>query len=192
MTNFLSLVWARYLALLKEKPVATKAITSGTLAGLSDILAQKISGSKSIELRRAILMAIYGLLYVGPSAHFVHRLLDKIFASKQDMATAVKKVLVEQLSYGPLCNIVAMTYISRIVEGRPFRQTVTRVMRRYPEVQLNGWRVWPLVALINYKFVPFQLRVLFVNFIAIFWSTFLILKSRAGIKKKQIEIGKTA
>ena len=31
-------------------------------------------------------------------------------------------------------------------------------------------QVWPLAALINYKFVPLQFRVLFINFVAMFWS----------------------
>jgi len=30
-------------------------------------------------------------------------------------------------------------------------------------------QVWPLASLINYKFVPLRLRVLFVNMVAFFW-----------------------
>lgn len=30
-------------------------------------------------------------------------------------------------------------------------------------------QVWPIVSLINYRYVPVQFRVLFANVIALFW-----------------------
>lgn len=104
---------------------------------------------------------------MGPSAHYVHKLLDYLFEGKKDMNTAVKKVslspgfllasasfgtpyalqgmgsclprfrasmhlqsalccaligvlqvALEQASYGPFCNVMAISYISAIVEGK--------------------------------------------------------------------------
>jgi len=36
-------------------------------------------------------LQLYGLLYVGPSAHYVHKLLDYLFEGKKDMNTAVRR-----------------------------------------------------------------------------------------------------
>jgi hypothetical protein len=58
-------------------------------------------------------------------------------------------------------------------------QSLSFDRRDYPKVQMNGWRLWPLAALINYKFIPLQFRVLFVNMVALFWGTFLLLSSKA-------------
>lgn len=44
-----------------------------------------------------------------------------------------------------------------------------KLVAEYPALQRNGWKVWPLVTLINYRFVPLQLRVLFANIVALFW-----------------------
>jgi peroxisomal membrane protein 2 len=44
-----------------------------------------------------------------------------------------------------------------------------KVVAEYPRLQLNGWKVWPLVSLINYRYVPVQFRVLFANVVALFW-----------------------
>lgn len=43
------------------------------------------------------------------------------------------------------------------------QHSALQIKRDYPLVQLNGWKLWPLAALINYKFVPLQFRVLFIN-----------------------------
>ncbi|CAI5524065.1 unnamed protein product [Closterium sp. Naga37s-1] len=184
MAALLHAIWVRYLDSLKHRPVLTKALTSASLAAVSDLMAQRLASRKPVELRRTILMWLFGLLYMGPSAHMVHRALDAIFAAKRDTKTALKKVVVEQLTYGPCCNVVAIMWIAYVVERRSWMASKRRLFAAYPGIQINGWKVWPLVALINYKFIPFNLRVLFSNVIAIFWSTFLILKAR-GIKDKQ-------
>lgn len=49
-------------------------------------------------------------------------------------------------------------------------------------MQRAGWRLWPLAALANYRLVPLRLRVLFINAVALCWSVFLLLSSRAAAK----------
>lgn len=61
------------------------------------------------------------------------------------------------------------TDLSLVVEGRSARATKQRLQQDYPRIQLNGWKVWPLAALINYRYVPLKLRVLFVNLVAFCW-----------------------
>eukprot|EP00850_Spirogloea_muscicola_P001914 SM000007S20874 [mRNA] locus=s7:625265:626130:- [translate_table: standard] len=87
------------------------------------------------------LMALFGLLFGGPSLHIVHRLLDRIFRSAQDTPTVLCKVAVEQLTYGPIMNLANMFFIARVVEGRPMPAVREKIRRDYPSVQINGWRV---------------------------------------------------
>ena len=77
-------------------------------------------------------------------------------------------------------NIAFMAFVTLALEGRDLNHLAIKIMRDYPLVQMNGWKVWPLAALINYRFVPLQFRVLFVNVVALGWSTFLLLRSRAA------------
>lgn len=184
--TLIKFAWTKYLNELHERPLATKGMTAGFLALLSDLLAQRLSGSRSLMLRRSLLMGLYGLLYVGPSAHFVHKFLDYVFEGRKDMNTAIKKVALEQLSYGPFCNVMAISYISAVVEGRSWSQTGRKLMATWPTVQRNGWKLWPMVCLINHKYVPLQFRVLFTNIVAVFWSTFLILQARSSEKKTSL------
>ena len=45
----------------------------------------------------------------------------------------------------------------------------------YPAVQLAGWRLWPAAAMFNYKFVPLNLRVLFLNMVALGWCAHAVI-----------------
>lgn len=59
---------------------------------------------------------------------------------------------------------------------------MARVVRDYPSVQLQGWRLWPAAGLLNYRFVPLEYRVLFINLVALCWSTFLNVRARSSGK----------
>eukprot|EP00775_Hariotina_reticulata_P006114 gene6114-6353_t len=119
------------------------ALTSAAVSSLSDVLAQRLIGGKYNPLR-TLKMALWGLLFGAPSAHYWHHYVQKWFAGKADTAeTVVQKVLLDQLTFGPVYNFCFMAYTSMMV--------------------------WIPVGLINYRYVPLQFRVLFANIIALFW-----------------------
>ncbi|KAJ0791522.1 hypothetical protein HanOQP8_Chr01g0006451 [Helianthus annuus] len=85
----------QYLLQLQEHPLRTKALTAGTLAAISDVVSQKLSGIQKLQIRRLLLKVLFGCAYLGPFGHFYHTLLDKLFKGKKDNATVVKKVFFE-------------------------------------------------------------------------------------------------
>mmetsp|Transcript_5563 Transcript_5563/g.15941 ORF Transcript_5563/g.15941 Transcript_5563/m.15941 type:complete len:187 (+) Transcript_5563:226-786(+) len=176
MANILGLAWARYSQQLSKKPLPTKAVTAGCLSGASDILAQTLTSKGPINWRRTLAIAAFGFVWAGPSAHYWQAWLQKTFPKKDDK-TLIKKVAVDQLTYGPICNLALMCYLALIVDGRSFDFTKQRLKNDFWAVQVNGWRFWPLVALFNYRYVPLKLRVLVINLAAFCWSTFLITRS---------------
>jgi hypothetical protein len=44
-----------------------------------------------------------------------------------------------------------------------------KIWREYPNVQLNGWKLWPAASMLNYRFVPLNYRVLYLNVVALIW-----------------------
>ena len=64
-------------------------------------------------------MQLFGLMWSGPSAHFWQHFTERLFRGKRDGATIIKKTLLDQLSYGPLCNAMYMAYVALVVEGAP-------------------------------------------------------------------------
>ncbi|KAK9909772.1 hypothetical protein WJX75_007242 [Coccomyxa subellipsoidea] len=179
--SVLALAWDRYLRQLEKNPLRTKAITSSVIAGFSDVVAQRMIWKGPLNWRRTAALAVFGLVWSGPANHYWQAFLERLFRGKRDAATLCKKVLLDQLSYGPLNNVLLMSYITLIVEGRSWDFTRTKLFNDFAGVQKNGWRLWPLASFINYRFVPLRLRVLFVNVVAFFWSTFMILRSRTSL-----------
>eukprot|EP00879_Flechtneria_rotunda_P018595 GHRR01019512.1.p1 GENE.GHRR01019512.1~~GHRR01019512.1.p1 ORF type:complete len:199 (+),score=46.06 GHRR01019512.1:792-1388(+) len=163
------LAWLSYKKQLVKWPLRTKAITSACIASLSDVIAQRLMGSK-YSFVGTVKMAIWGLCIGAPAAHFWHRYLQKWFAGKTDtFETALQKVILDQLTFGPIYNLCFMAYTAMVVNGMPPAAFQTKVVKDYPGLQMNGWKVWSLVGLVNYRFVPLQLRVLFANVVALFW-----------------------
>jgi len=51
--------------------------------------------------------------------------------------------------------------------------------QNYVDIVLTNWKIWPATQLINFYFVPFQHRILVVNFVALFWNTYLAAKTNS-------------
>lgn len=178
MSSIVTDAWKGYLLQLQKNPLRTKAITAGVLAGVSDSVAQKISGIKKLQLRRLLLLMLYGFAYAGPFGHFLHKLMDRIFKGKKGNTTVAKKVILEQLTSSPWNNLFFMMYYGLVVEGRPWSLVKTKVRKDYPTIQLTAWRFWPIVGWVNYQYMPLQFRVIFHSFVASCWGIFLNLKAR--------------
>ncbi|KAI3442111.1 uncharacterized protein J3R85_001709 [Psidium guajava] len=184
MSDRVQEAWRKYLIQLQAHPLRTKAITAGVLAGCSDVIAQKISGIKKLQLRRLLLIVLYGFAYGGPFGHFLHKLMDIIFKGKKGNRTVAMKVLLEQLTTSPWNNMFFMMYYGLVVEGRSWSLVKNKVRRDYPSVQLTAWKFWPIVGWVNYQYMPLQFRVLFHSFVASCWAIFLNLKARSVAIKK--------
>ncbi|XP_062190995.1 peroxisomal membrane protein PMP22-like isoform X3 [Phragmites australis] len=176
MSEVVAMAGQAYMRQLQAHPLRTKAITSGVLAGCSDAVAQKISGVTKLQLRRLLLIALYGFAYAGPFGHFLHKLMDRFFKGKKGKETTAKKVLLEQLTASPWNNMMFMMYY-----GRPFGQVKSKVKKDYASVQLTAWKFWPIVSWVNYEHMPLQLRVLFHSLVASCWAVFLNLKAARSI-----------
>ena len=71
---------------------SVQAITSGSLAALSDITAQKLVSNAPLNWRRTLAMALFGLIWSGPSNHYWQKFTNQLFKGKKDAASVVQKV----------------------------------------------------------------------------------------------------
>eukprot|EP00798_Chlamydomonas_sp_ICE-L_P010234 gene10234-8151_t len=114
----LNVAWQRYLFQLQKRPIRTKAITGACIAGVSDVIAQRILHGQHKNWKRTIAMALYGLIWSSPSAHYWQKFMDMFFQGKSDVNTVAKKVVLDQLTFGPLSNFMFMSFATLVLEGQ--------------------------------------------------------------------------
>ncbi|KAF8071079.1 hypothetical protein HT031_001161 [Scenedesmus sp. PABB004] len=175
----LALAWSGYKQQLAKRPLRTKALTSACVASLSDVIAQRLLGGP-YNPRRTLKMAVWGLLIGAPSAHYWHAALARATARWPEGSTwsALRRVALDQLTFGPAYNLAFMAYTAMVVNGMAPGAFARKAAAEFPALQAAGWRVWPAVMLVNYRCVPLQLRVLFANVVALFWGVYVIQRSR--------------
>ena len=177
--------WAAYQRALRARPLGTKALTAAAVQGGSDVLAQLLTRrgpGAALDLRKALKMAAFGLLWGGPSIHYWQRFMEEVAfrGARPGFGTVLVKTVLDQATYGPVQNLAFMSFIALAVEGKSLAALRRRVHENFWRVQLNGWKVWPLAALINYRYVPVPFRAAFANLVALGWSMFLITRTSSG------------
>lgn len=62
--------------------------------------------------------------------------------------------------------LVAFFFATKTLEGQPHKLLET-LRGTYIRTLLLGYLIWPLAHIINFKFVPNDLRILYVNFVQV-------------------------
>ena len=157
--------------------------------------------------RRLRAMMLFGAIFSGPANHFWQLFLERVvFAPRVSEAKGgarhgrqlqlsersivgrfgdraghlimtLARVAVDQATFGPFCNLVFVSFITLVLDAKG---SIGSIPSRFISAQLAGWRFWPLAALVSYGAVPIRLRVLWMNFAALVWSTWLISRGGGG------------
>mmetsp|Transcript_14714 Transcript_14714/g.29949 ORF Transcript_14714/g.29949 Transcript_14714/m.29949 type:complete len:283 (-) Transcript_14714:80-928(-) len=166
-------IWAAYIAALESQPILTKALTSLVGFTLGDILAQKLLGSKdaAFDLRRLARMASFGFLIHGPVGHFFYGALDRAIPGTEAWKV-VSKVAIDQVAWAPIFTVVFLSYIGAL-EGKSKKEIQDKVKNDTWAGVTGSWKVWPVVHAINFRFIPTQQRMLYINTIQVAYNVFL-------------------
>ncbi|KAK4136596.1 hypothetical protein BT67DRAFT_185269 [Trichocladium antarcticum] len=163
---------ARYQARLAARPLLTQAVTTSILFAVGDISAQQLVDKRGVEkhdLIRTGRMALYGGVIFGPAAATWFKVLQKHVKLRSPNATILARVAVDQGVFAPTFVGVFLSSMA-VMEGTPVG---AKLERSYVSALTANWMVWPFVQMVNFKFVPLQHRLLFVNVISIGWNCYL-------------------
>ena len=90
-----------YLDQLEKNPLRTKMLTSGSLAGLQEVLASWIAKDVSKHghyfSSRVPKMAAYGAFISAPMGHFLIKILHWLFSGKTSLKSKIAQILVSNL-----------------------------------------------------------------------------------------------
>lgn len=104
--------------------------------------------------------------------------------AKSLYAVTAKKVVADQLVAAPMVLFTIMSSVY-LMEGHTVEQTKEKLKNDYCEVLLTNYKVWPLVQFVNFSLVPVNFQVLLVQIVAIFWNTYVSLKSHKNHKENE-------
>ncbi|KAF9189934.1 hypothetical protein BGZ51_009146 [Haplosporangium sp. Z 767] len=196
--SFASTLLASYLTELAANPLRTKALTSGTLSGLQEITATKLSGMPKSKdpndfilgiPKRVVQMALYGLLVSGPLAHTLFELVTKRFIGKEGAKWKVAQIMSTQLITSPIQNATYILAMALFAGAKSPSQIKAAFKSGYLPMMKTSWMISPISMAVAQKFLPPNIWVPFFNFVAFVFGTYVntsIKKARmAQLKREQ-------
>lgn len=194
--------WDWYKLQLSARPLRTQIITSGILWAAGDVLAQGLSfcsqqhhhphlqrshlnhnhnrfdsDAFSVDWKRVLTLSVFGAAFVAPVGHLWYERLDYVVSKHLNLRTGsfrfiVVKLVADTLIYGPLHLLAFLTYMG--IASRKNLEDVKGILKRefIPAFVTEG-SVWPFVQAVNFRFVPVQHQLLYVNGFCLIDSVFL-------------------
>ncbi|XP_028633238.1 peroxisomal membrane protein 2 isoform X2 [Grammomys surdaster] len=116
---------AQYLLFLKLYPVLTKAVSSGILSALGNLLAQMIKkkqkkDAQSLDVSGLLRYVVYGLFVTGPLSHYLYLFMEYCVPPEVPWAR-VKRLLLDRLFFAPtflLLFFFIMNLLEEAEKGR--------------------------------------------------------------------------
>ena len=98
-----------------------------------------------------------------------YRILNKRVVMRNKNAELVARVACDQFIFAPVFLGIFLSSMA-VLEGSDPKENLRK---NYSMALKSNYLVWPWVQLANFKFVPLEHRVTFVNTIAIGWNCYL-------------------
>ncbi|KZC05148.1 Protein Mpv17 [Dufourea novaeangliae] len=163
-----------YKKLLTKYPLRVQAIQAGTLMALGDQIAQNLVERKRIQdldLVRTAQFASIGFFIAGPVTRTWYEILDKHIGSKGG-TVVFKKVCYDQLLFAPTFLLVLLSAIG-FLQGNDIQNLKVKLGNEYTDILKSNYKIWPMVQLLNFYYIPLQYQVLIVQSVALLWNTYI-------------------
>mmetsp|Transcript_57822 Transcript_57822/g.126525 ORF Transcript_57822/g.126525 Transcript_57822/m.126525 type:complete len:249 (-) Transcript_57822:96-842(-) len=138
-----------------------------------DCQGQAVHAYHALDWGRTARMMAWSFSTGTPLAHYWFNWLDRTIRPRKPTTplTACIKVALDQALMSPV-GLCVFFGTQRLLEGEPHLTVMDLESKLLPAL-IAGWSVWPLANLITFSVIPLQQRVLFVNIIAIGYTSYL-------------------
>lgn len=130
------------------------------------------------DFLRSARMCLYGGVWLPPFLHIWYRSLEASVGGRLGLM-----LLLDQALAAPL-NLFAFFTILTLTETPTLEALTSRLKERYVSTLFSLWCVWPIVQVINFKYVPLSKRVLVVGGVGTMWSIYLSFIGNEKSKEK--------
>lgn len=178
-------LWDAYCNSLAMHPMTTKLATGAMGTFLGDLLAQvmqyrtgDMKTGFSYEPVRCLRLLFFNVVVATPWCIFWYGLLDKLVLPGQEgVHVMVAKMGVDQFIAAPFFITVFLA-ASKVLEGKA-NEAIPFAKNTIKPTLIANWKLWPLAMLFNFGVVPPDMRILFVNVVALVWTVYLSLTVNA-------------
>jgi protein Mpv17 len=177
-------VWNSYTSALHQNPIFTKAVTSASVFAIGDLIAQRSEGKSFEELdrMRALRSLLAGLIGHGPLSHLWYNFCENLFDNVLHWAAWWSVVLKVALDQGFWCPMWNNTYL--LLLGLMKRESLSTiwedVKRTTIPLVVSGLKLMTLTHFVTYGLIPVENRLLWDDFVEIFWVA-ILATSAAGV-----------
>ncbi|EPY51812.1 Mvp17/PMP22 family protein 2 [Schizosaccharomyces cryophilus OY26] len=186
------------------QPILTLGLLNASLGAISDLLAQALDSYKSMEFQkkrditlekygnsillpartakldfhRTIRYAAYGLCFTPIQYHWFAS-LKNLVQGENEFFCNLFRVAIDQLLFAPL-GLGFFFFFMGITECKSADKIKAFFKKNYVPTLKANYILWPAAQFINFTFIPFVFQVLFVNAIAMIWTSYLSLKNSSS------------
>jgi len=172
---------------LKTDPLRTQVATGATLAVAGDAIAQRASGSKKYDTKRAVSFASFDACWRAVQ-HFSYppmialcqgNVLGALLPNEQGIvAAALEQALVSQIIFIPLLYYPFFYAITGFVQGLTVGETVDRAKNSFWPLMRRNWLFWIPVQFCVFVAVPENAQISVLIAAGLLWT--VILSASAG------------
>ncbi|GAA6061144.1 hypothetical protein JCM10212_001744 [Sporobolomyces blumeae] len=92
------------------------------------------------------------------------------------LTALLKRVAADQVGMAPISLLIFLFSMS-MLEGLDGEETQQKIKDNYWPILFVNWQVWPILQLINFRYVPLKYRVPFGSILGILWTGFLSFRT---------------
>ncbi|CAI5719908.1 unnamed protein product [Peronospora destructor] len=177
-------IWTSYASLLETHPLRVKIVTGGVIAAFGDVICQlALENKRYINVKRAAIFTFVGGVLISPVLHVWYRLLSTRLPGISATAIA-KRLAMDQLGFAPVFLPIFLSSVMTL-EGR-MEHIPDKLKADWWPITKANWIVWVPAQLVNFRFVPGSMQVLFSNVMGLFWNAYLSYASHSAVIKQTL------
>jgi len=127
------------------------------------------------DVQRSLKFGLVVSCAIAPIQYRWFKMLERKITAKTKVLTGLKRMALDQTVAAPILTS-AFIFILQLVNGHSLDYAAGRVRSAFVPVMSTNYKIWPAVQFLNMSLIPLQYRVIFVQFIAIFWNIYLSSK----------------
>ena len=121
-----------YAALSTAHPMATAAVTAGSILCAADMTCQMmLENQTAVDMRRTAALTLFGTWHYGVPAKTLYMLYDHFLGTAPTLMNSIYKMLIDVYLHGPLLVIPSFYPITFAMRGQPLRSTMTQLKKEW-------------------------------------------------------------